>query len=126
MTATCKGSANAAVVVGASDNGPGPSVDDVGKALDWWAARAVQTDAEVHRLELEDRRYVPGSCVLVAGDVAKRVCTTGVLLWWSRSVILRIDNLLSLASFGYRCIHEACLRGTVRRWCDTAEKIGPT
>ncbi|CAN0120550.1 unnamed protein product [Scytosiphon promiscuus] len=55
VNATAGGSAHAASVVAASDNGPPPSVDDVGKALDWWAARAVQTDAEVHRLELESR-----------------------------------------------------------------------
>ncbi|CBN77799.1 conserved unknown protein [Ectocarpus siliculosus] len=31
-------------------------VEDVGKALDWWTAKAEQTDAEQHRLELEGRR----------------------------------------------------------------------
>ncbi|CAN0334962.1 unnamed protein product, partial [Ectocarpus sp. 12 AP-2014] len=31
-------------------------VDDVGKALDWWTAKAEQTDTEQHRLELEGRR----------------------------------------------------------------------
>ncbi|CAM9545236.1 unnamed protein product, partial [Hapterophycus canaliculatus] len=55
VTTTAGGNANAATAVGASDHRPAPSVDDVGKALDWWAARAVQTDAEVHRLELEGR-----------------------------------------------------------------------
>lgn len=57
VTATAGGSANAAASLGVADNGPAPSVDDVGQALDWWAARAAQTDAEVHRLELEERRY---------------------------------------------------------------------
>ncbi|CAN0195768.1 unnamed protein product [Ectocarpus sp. 6 AP-2014] len=56
VTATAGGSTNAAAALGVSDNGPAPRVEDVGKALDWWAARAVQTDAEVHRLELEGRR----------------------------------------------------------------------
>ncbi|CBN77797.1 conserved unknown protein [Ectocarpus siliculosus] len=31
-------------------------VEDVGNALDWWTAKAEQTDAEQHRLELEGRR----------------------------------------------------------------------
>lgn len=53
---TASGSADATAAVGISDNGPAPTVDDVGKALDWWAAKAAQTDAEVHRLELEGRR----------------------------------------------------------------------
>lgn len=52
VVATSGGSASAAVPLG-----PAPSVDEVGKALDWWAARAAQTDAELHRLELEERRY---------------------------------------------------------------------
>ncbi|CAN0148344.1 unnamed protein product, partial [Ectocarpus sp. 6 AP-2014] len=56
VIATAGGSTNAAAALGVSDNGPAPRVEDVGKALDWWAARAVQTDAEVHRLELEGRR----------------------------------------------------------------------
>eukprot|EP00752_Nemacystus_decipiens_P006822 g6124.t1 len=56
VTATTGGSANAAAAVGVSDNVPAPTVDDVGKALDWWAAKAAHTDAEVHRLELESRR----------------------------------------------------------------------
>ncbi|CAN0102822.1 unnamed protein product, partial [Ectocarpus fasciculatus] len=56
MTATDGGSANATAAPVVSDNGPGPRVEDVGKALDWWTARAVQTDAEQHRLELEGRR----------------------------------------------------------------------
>ena len=56
VTATAGGSANAAAAVGISDNGPAPTVDDVSKVLDWWAAKAAQTDAEVHRLELEGRR----------------------------------------------------------------------
>lgn len=56
VIATAGGSTNAAAAVGTSDNGPAPTVEDVGKALDWWAARAAQTDAEVHRLELEGRR----------------------------------------------------------------------
>ncbi|CAM9465106.1 unnamed protein product [Scytosiphon promiscuus] len=55
VVATAGGSANAAAAVGAPDNGPPSGVDDVGKALDWWAATAAQTDAEVHRLELEGR-----------------------------------------------------------------------
>ncbi|CAM9377234.1 unnamed protein product [Ectocarpus sp. 6 AP-2014] len=56
MTATAGGSVNAAATPGVSDNGPGPQVEDVGKALDWWTAKAEQTDAEQHRLELEGRR----------------------------------------------------------------------
>ncbi|CAM9390615.1 unnamed protein product [Ectocarpus sp. 8 AP-2014] len=56
MTTTAGGSANAAANPGVSDGGPGPKVEDVDKALDWWTTRAVQTDAEQHRLELERRR----------------------------------------------------------------------
>ncbi|CAM9685635.1 unnamed protein product, partial [Ectocarpus sp. 12 AP-2014] len=56
MTATAGGSVNAAATPGVSDNGPGPQVEDVGKALDWWTAKAEQTDTEQHRLELEGRR----------------------------------------------------------------------
>eukprot|EP00903_Cladosiphon_okamuranus_P006877 g6698.t1 len=56
VIATAGGSANATAADSISDNGPAPTVDDVAKALDWWAARAAQTDAEVHRLELEGRR----------------------------------------------------------------------
>lgn len=56
VIATAGGSANAAAASGATDNGPAPSVGEVGKALDWWEAKAAQTDAEVHRLELEGRR----------------------------------------------------------------------
>ncbi|CAM9685567.1 unnamed protein product [Ectocarpus sp. 12 AP-2014] len=56
VTATAGGNTNAAAALGVSNNIPAPRVEDVGKALDWWAARAVQTDAEVHRLELEGRR----------------------------------------------------------------------
>ncbi|CAN0444916.1 unnamed protein product [Pylaiella littoralis] len=58
VVATAGGSANAAAALGISENGPPPSVDDVSKALDWWAAKAAQTDAEVHRLELEERRVI--------------------------------------------------------------------
>ncbi|CAM9353479.1 unnamed protein product [Ectocarpus fasciculatus] len=56
MTATAGGSANAAAAPGVSDSGAAPRVEDVGKALDWWTARTVKTDAEQHRLELESRR----------------------------------------------------------------------
>ncbi|CAN0148720.1 unnamed protein product, partial [Ectocarpus sp. 4 AP-2014] len=56
MTATAGGSVNAAATSGVSDSGPGPQVEDVGKALDWWTAKAEQTDAEQHRLEIEGRR----------------------------------------------------------------------
>ncbi|CAM9377083.1 unnamed protein product [Ectocarpus sp. 6 AP-2014] len=56
MTATAGESANSAAIPGASDDGPGPQVEDVGKALDWWTAKAEQTDAKQHRLELEGRR----------------------------------------------------------------------
>eukprot|EP00904_Undaria_pinnatifida_P004389 jgi/Undpi1/13951/HiC_scaffold_9.g03602.m1 len=55
VIATAGGSANGAVATGYSDH-PAPSVGDVSKALDWWAAKAVQTDTETHRLDLEDRR----------------------------------------------------------------------
>lgn len=60
MAATAGGSTNVAAALGVSDDGPGPKVEDVGKALDWWTVRAVQTDAEQHRLELEGRRYDTG------------------------------------------------------------------
>ncbi len=53
-TSTSEGGSNA---TSGDNDRPAPSVDDVGKALDWWAARAAQTDAEVHRLELEGRRW---------------------------------------------------------------------
>ncbi|CAM9643751.1 unnamed protein product [Ectocarpus fasciculatus] len=56
MTATSGGSANAAAAPSVSDNGRSPKVEDVDKALDWWTARTVKTDAEQHRLELESRR----------------------------------------------------------------------
>ncbi|CAM9649156.1 unnamed protein product [Pylaiella littoralis] len=58
VVATAGGSANAAAALGVSENGPPPSVDDVSKVLDWWAAKAAQTDAEVHRLELVERRVI--------------------------------------------------------------------
>lgn len=60
VVATAGGSANAAAATGLSDR-PAPSVGDVGKALDWWAAKAVQTDTETHRLSLEERRWGPRS-----------------------------------------------------------------
>ncbi|CAN0048331.1 unnamed protein product [Ectocarpus sp. 12 AP-2014] len=56
MTATAGGSANSAAAPGVSDDGPGPQVEDVSKALDWWTAKAEQTDAEQHCLEIEGRR----------------------------------------------------------------------
>ena len=56
VVATAGGSANAAAATRFSDH-PAPSVGDVGKALDWWAAKAVQTDTEMHRLNLEERRW---------------------------------------------------------------------
>lgn len=55
VAATANGSANAAAASGTPD-GPVPSVVDVGKALDWWAAKAVETDMETARLELEERK----------------------------------------------------------------------
>ncbi|CAN0144949.1 unnamed protein product, partial [Ectocarpus sp. 4 AP-2014] len=56
MTATAGGSVISAATPGVSDSGPGPQVEGVGKALDWWTAKAEQTDAEQHRLEIEGRR----------------------------------------------------------------------
>ena len=56
VVATAGGSANAAAAAGLSDH-PAPSVGDVGKALDWWLAKTVQTDREIHRLALEERRW---------------------------------------------------------------------
>jgi len=55
-TSASGGDSNTTGAPGVSGDRPAPSVDDAGKALDWWAARAAQTDAEVHRLELEGRR----------------------------------------------------------------------
>lgn len=60
VTATTGGSASAAAALSVSDTSA-PSVDDVGKALDWWAETAFKTDAEVHRLELEEKRYGAGT-----------------------------------------------------------------
>lgn len=36
------------------------NVDAVSKTLDWWSEKAVKTDAEEYRLEMEGRRY----CIL--------------------------------------------------------------
>eukprot|EP00903_Cladosiphon_okamuranus_P006879 g6699.t1 len=58
VIATAGESTNAAAAMGISDNanGSAPTVNDVDKALDWWATRAALTDDESHRLELENRR----------------------------------------------------------------------
>ena len=52
-------STNAAAASGVSDH-PAPTVSDVDKALDWWIAKAVETDAEMRHLSLERRRYEAG------------------------------------------------------------------
>lgn len=57
MVKTASLSDNAVSAEGGSDNSPASRVGDVGKILDWWAARATETDSECHLLELEKRRY---------------------------------------------------------------------
>ncbi|CBN77798.1 conserved unknown protein [Ectocarpus siliculosus] len=76
MTTTAGGSANAAATPGVSNDGPGPKVEDVGKALDWWTTRAVQTDAEQHRLELERQRLTEAIAELQKPSSASNVAAS--------------------------------------------------
>lgn len=116
VIATAGGSANAAAATGLSDH-PAPSVGDVGKALDWWAAKAVQTDTEMHRLSLEERRWglrsgndVVLSCILrsialfcIAPKVPVSSCEElRVYTWYMISAIINNPLEVVPASSSYQ------------------------